>query len=215
MEYVVLCRFKLQGKSNIKTTSKTKNNKFKKKQKMKTKLRVSKWVAASIVAAAFTGAVAQTTDFKPTINVFASGFGDYYVKTKADSSGRGAGNVTYKGVPANQSSFASRRAYLGADFTFSNNLSGQIVLANELQSGGYGVDASGNNVTYVKYAYAKWTNIFPKSNLLIGQIPTPSFSVFANTDESWGYRSIERTLLDQHNIDASTDFGVALQGKIY
>ena len=157
----------------------------------------------------------STPEFKPTINVFASGFGDYYVKTKADSSGRGAGNVTYKSVPANQSSFASRRAYLGADFTFSKNLSGQIVLANELQSGGYGVDASGNNVTYVKYAYAKWTNIFPKSNLLIGQIPTPSFSVFANTDESWGYRSVERTLLDQHNVDASTDFGVALQGRIW
>ncbi|HXC03589.1 MAG TPA: hypothetical protein VNZ86_02485, partial [Bacteroidia bacterium] len=31
----------------------------------------------------------------------------------------------------------------------------------------------------------------------------------------WGYRSVERTILDFHNIDASTDLGVSVQGRIW
>ena len=62
--------------------------------------------------------------------------------------------------------------------------------------------------------YMKYANIFKGSNLIFGQMPTPSFAQTpTGTEPLWGYRSIERTLMDMHNEDRSTDIGVAFQGN--
>ena len=52
------------------------------------------------------------------------------------------------------------------------------------------------------------------SNLIIGQMPTISFATPNATEPLWGYRSIERTIMDMHNNDASSDLGVSLQGSL-
>ena len=161
---------------------------------------------------------AQDTEFKPSSNLWGYTFGDVYVKAHADSMGRGAGNVTYKGQPMNQTSFQLRRTYIGWDYNFAKNFSTQIVLANELQgttnaTGYSSTDQFGQNTTYLKYAYLKWSNIFPMSNLVIGQIPTNSFA--SNTEQLMGYRNLERTILDLHNFDSSTDLGLGLNGKLW
>ncbi len=149
-------------------------------------------------------------DFKPSGNLWGYVFGDYYYKSHSDSLGRGGGNVTYKGNSIPNNAFQIRRAYLGYDYNITSKFSAYAVLANEGN-----LDASGQNTVYVKYAYLKWNNIFKNSNLLIGQIATPSFATGMNTEPLWGYRSIERTIMDLHGNDGSSDLGISLQGKAW
>jgi len=154
---------------------------------------------------------AQETEFKPSGNLWGYVFGDYYYKVHSDSLGRGAGNVQYRNQPQdNTNAFQIRRAYLGYDYNITKKFSAYAVLAHEQN-----LDANGNNTVYVKYAYLKWANIFPKSNLVVGQIVTPSFATPFNTEQLWGYRSIERTIMDMHNVSQSTDMGVSLMGKLW
>jgi len=129
-----------------------------------------------------------------------------------------------------QDAFQIRRAYLNFDYDISREFSAHATIADEagpndgpglsnsngnLGFPGTNLDAGGNNTVYVKYFYLKWENIFKGSNLIIGQQATPSFATAFNTEPLWGYRSSERTIMDIHNIDASSDMGVALQGNIW
>jgi len=179
------------------------------------------------------GLGAQTTapaadgDFKPSGNVWGYVFGDYAYKTQNDTLGRGAGNVQYKGtnalssgniatgtnpVPANvqTNAFQIRRMYLGYDYNISKNFSASAVLANEQTLLG-----NNQNTTYLKYAFLKWSNIWKNSDLILGQFQTCSFATAFGTEPLWGYRASERTIMDLHNIDGSTDLGASLQGKIW
>ncbi len=180
-------------------------------------------------------------DFKPSGNLWGYVFGDYAYKTHNDTMQRGGGNVQYKGTsalssgnaiqayPANATpaqiaatneanamaisnqtnAFQLRRVYLGYDYDFARNFTAQVVLANEQN-----FDASGKNTVYLKYANLKWKNIFKGCDLVVGQYQTCSFANEGNTEPLWGYRSSERTIMDLHNTDGSTDLGVSLQGKI-
>ncbi len=166
-------------------------------------------------------------DFKPSGNLWGLVFGDYAYKTHNDTLGRGAGNVQYKGtsalnssnvasgtnpVPANvqTNAFQLRRVYLGYDYNFAKNLSAFVVLANEQT-----LLPNNQNTTYLKYAYVKWSNIWKGTDIIFGQFQTSSYSADYGVSPLWGYRSIERTILDFHSIDASTDLGVSLQGKLW
>ena len=161
----------------------------------------------------------DTTKFVPGGGIWGVTFGDYAYKTHNDSLQRGGGNVQYRGynplntnntTNAQSNGFQVRRIYLGYDYQVAPNLSTVLVLANEQN-----YDASGKNTVYVKYANVKWSNIFKGSDLVIGQYQTASFSSAFQTSPLWGYRAVERTLLDQHAIDNSTDLGASLQGHIY
>lgn len=173
---------------------------------------------------------AQTSneEFKPSGNFWGYSFGDYSYKLHGDSLARGGGNVAYKGTAPtaanpdpnsnpNTNMFQIRRAYLGYDYNFSPKFSAYAVLAHEELGGtpGTNLDAGGSNSVYLKYLYLKWADIFPKSNLIIGQMPTLSFATANNTEPLWGYRSVARTIMDMHNIDASSDMGVSLQGTAW
>jgi hypothetical protein len=166
-------------------------------------------------------------NFKPSGNLWGLVFGDYAFKTQNDTLGRGGGNVQYKGtnalnsnniasgtnpVPANVQSnaFQLRRVYLGYDYSFAKNLSASVILANEQT-----LLPNNQNTTYLKYAYVKWANIWKGTDIIFGQFQTSSYSADFGVSPLWGYRSVERTILDLHNIDASTDLGVSLQGKLW
>jgi hypothetical protein len=168
----------------------------------------------------------DTSTFKPSGNLWGYIFGDYAMKVNNDTLGRGAGNVQYKGttslnsnnttantlVPANVQSnaFQLRRVYLGYDYNFARNLTGSVVLANEQT-----LLPNNQNTTYLKYAFLKWSNIWKNSDLIIGQYQTASFATPNGTEPLWGYRSVERTIMDLHNNDGSTDLGLSLLGKIW
>ncbi len=174
---------------------------------------------------------AQETDFKPSGNLYGYVFGDYANKVNNDTLLRGGGNVQYKGTsPLNSgnvisasnpaatavgtqtNAFQIRRMYLGYDYKFAPNFTASVVLANEQN-----VDGNGKNTVYVKYANVKCSNIFKLKNtdLVLGQYQTASFATPNGTEPLWAYRSIERTIMDLHNTDGSTDLGASLQGKIW
>ncbi len=177
-------------------------------------------------SAAHAQTAGDTTSFKPSGNLWGYVFGDYAVKTQNDSLQRGGGNVQYKGtnslnsnnttantnVPANVQSnaFQIRRMYLGYDYNFAKNFSASAVLANEQT-----LLPNNQNTTYLKYAFVKWSNIWKNSDLIVGQYQTASFATPNGTEPLWGYRAVERTIMDMHNNDGSTDLGVSLQGRLY
>src|ERR1035437_4465618 len=171
----------------------------------------------------------DTSTFVPHGSFSGYAFGDYYYKAHSDSMGIGGGNVRYRGVaPGNTNpnpngqmdAFQIRRSYLNFDYDISRQFSAHATLADEAGPNitgfpGTNLDAGGSNTVYLKYMYLKWENIFPGSNLLIGQVPTSSFATAFGTEPLWGYRSIERTIMDVHNNDASSDMGICLQGNIW
>ena len=71
--------------------------------------------------------------------------------------------------------------------------------------------SAGKVSMFVKDAYLMWKNVFSGSNLIFGVQPTPAFDV---SETAWGYRSLEKTIMDLRGIVPSRDLGVSLKGKI-
>ncbi len=141
-------------------------------------------------------------------------FGDYAYMGHGDSAGRGT-KQQYKGLGAygqtqNQNAFEIRRAYLGYDYKINSKFSAYALMAYEGDQ-----DVSDNRTVYLKYMYFKWKNIFKGSNLKIGQQATNSFASDYNTEPLLGYRSVEKTIMDMHGVDGSSDMGLTLEGRIY
>jgi len=167
----------------------------------------------------------QTTDsiekFKPHGNLWGYAFGDYMYKGSADTvgGGLGRGNNQYSKIPASSRFFQFRRIYLGYNYDITPRLSAEILLAAEddFNNGSVGDQSSTGDVLsdgkfapYVKLANVRWKNIFKGSDLVMGQMYTPSFPLLSEV--VWGYRSIERTVSDMRRTN-SYDEGVALQGR--
>ena len=175
-------------------------------------------LVSMILGLSFNHLSAQETEVKPSGNVWGYVFGDYYFKQNSDTLGRAPSGSSYGAASlnspnqnqTNMNALQIRRAYLGYDYTLDSRFSAQVVLAHEMD-----VDANGYNTVYVKYAWVKWSNIFKGSNLMIGQLPTSSFATAYGTEQLWGYRSVEKTLLDLHGTDGSSDMGVALMGNLW
>lgn len=141
-------------------------------------------------------------------------FGDYAYLSQGDSAGRGT-KQQYKGLgaahtPSNPNAFEVRRAYLGFNYTINKKFSAYALAAYEGDQ-----DVSDNRTVYLKYIYFKWKNIFKGSDLKIGQQATNSFANAYNTEPLMQYRAVEKTILDMHGVDGSSDMGVTLEGKIW
>ena len=143
-------------------------------------------------------------------------FGSYYTKLHADSAG--AGNTQYSQLPKGSNTFSLQRLYLGYDYFFNKKFSVHAIMAHEENAeDAYTVHATvdqySNRIFFLKYANMEWNDIFKGSKLSVGILPTPSFAI---TEEPfWGYRSIDRTIMDMKGITGSNDMGVNLGGKIW
>jgi hypothetical protein len=62
---------------------------------------------------------------------------------------------------------------------------------------------------YIKNMNIRWKGIWKGTDLVVGEMATPSFPGI--TEKVWSYRSIERTISDIRRTP-SYDFGAALQG---
>ena len=104
--------------------------------------------------------------------------------------------------------FWFRRIY----FTYDQNLNEAFAvrLRFEMASDGkFGTEAI-KHTPYIKDALLKWK--YTKNHqMIIGISPTPTWSVL---EKFWGYRSVEKTLLDIQKWSSSRDFGLALQGSL-
>jgi hypothetical protein len=143
-------------------------------------------------------------------------FGDYYYKGHADALSRGGSNQ-YSGTPQDRNAFQIRRIYLGYDFSFNKKFASELLLAAEdnLPAGNppSSAVAGGDQLLdnklafYIKMANLRIKNLWKGTDLVIGQQSTPSSA----SDKTWGYRSIERAILDIRRTP-SFDLGVGLQG---
>lgn len=114
-------------------------------------------------------------------------------------------------VPAKKdiNGFQFRRIYFTTDFAVADNLESRFRLESD-QSANSNTNG-GKLGVMVKDAYLKWKEIFNGSELIAGISPTPGFEV---AETAWGYRSLEKTILDLNSIISSRDFGVDLKGKL-
>ena len=147
---------------------------------------------------------AQDEEFKPNGKIIGEVFGDYYYTIAADTT-PAPGDGEYKGVQKNDNAFALRRFNLGYDYNFTKDFSARLLL-----EGNDGVLVGSSRGVYVKYAYINWKDVFAGQNITIGGQPTSTYI----SDKIWGYRSIEKHIVDFRKLGASNDWGVTFDGEI-
>jgi len=173
------------------------------KYKIKKQLTFILLVLLSI--SAFSQKDTTKVEFKPSGKLWGYAFGDFLYKAHTNSFGMN--NTQYGSIVKDLTSFEFRRIYLGYDYNISEHFSTQLLLAYE----GSTFTTDGYRSFYIKAANLRWKNIFHNSDLVIGAMSTPTY---ATTSESYyGYRSLEKTIMDMRKIGGSSDVGISLQGK--
>ena len=124
-------------------------------------------------------------------------FGDYYAVLSADEADSN---------PEKRNALQFRRIYLTYDRIIDDTFSTRYRL--EAKDAGFG-NAS-KMEPFVKHAYLKWKKGLAGADLYLGLSGTPTFSI---AEKAWGYRPVEKTMLDLNKIGSSSDLGVALKGK--
>jgi len=148
----------------------------------------------------------SSTNFKPHGKIFAKFFGDYYYKMGGEVNS--FSHAQYASTKKDGNAFDIRRVYFGYTYQFTPDISTKIELAQE---GGGNVLTDGHRAFYLKNADIAINNVIPNGTIVIGQTGTPTFATF--TEHIWGYRSVEKTLLDMRHIGGSNDLGVAVKGN--
>ena len=132
--------------------------------------------------------------------------GDYFYNVHRDGGLGTLSNVATPGSTAMQA-FQFRRIY----FAYDNDVSEKFTSRFRLEADQAALTGDGKITTFVKDAYLRWKNIFGSSDFLFGLQPTPAFEV---SEAAWGYRSIEKTIMDLRKIVDSRDLGISLKGKL-
>ena len=146
------------------------------------------------------GASGQTSVIDPPLNrnVRVSGytFGDYYAvggHHDPDLEGRNG--------------FWIRRAYL----TFDKHLSETVDARLRFEMNSDGDFTTRDKLRpFVKDAYVRWS-YSGDHQTIVGISPSPTKEV---VEQFWGYRSVEKTLLDLQRLGSSREFGVAFRGNM-
>ncbi len=132
-------------------------------------------------------------------------FGDYFYNAGRDTAIAKFKNVANGGVK-DLNGFNIRRAYLTYDndisCCFTSRFRLELYDRENLTDNRLGV--------FIKDAYVKWKGFIEGHDLTIGIQPSPSFEI---SEKAWGYRSIEKTIMDMRGIAGSRDFGITLSGK--
>lgn len=133
-------------------------------------------------------------------------YADYFYNIERDTGIASIPNKALSGMK-DFNGFQFRRIYFTYDYNISENFSTRFRLEADQEAN----TSNGKFGVFVKDAYLNWKEIFSGSNLIAGVHPTPAFDV---SETVWGYRSLEKTILDLRGIVSSRDFGVSLKGKI-
>lgn len=133
-------------------------------------------------------------------------FGDYFYNILRDSAIDKINSKALNGIK-NLQGFQFRRIYFTYDYKISDQFSTRFRMDAQTVVGTNSTVFS----TFVKDAFLKWNDIFSGSSLIFGIQPPPSFDV---TEDYWGYRSLEKTIMDLRGVANSRDFGLVLKGKI-
>ena len=124
-------------------------------------------------------------------------FGEYYYVVSADDAA---------GAPEKQNAFQFRRIY----FTYDKGIDDRYSIRYRLETKDAGFGNAPKMVPFTKIAYLKVKGGVAGADLYLGLSGTPTWKL---SEKLWGYRSIEKTILDLNKIGSSADIGVALKGK--
>lgn len=133
-------------------------------------------------------------------------FGDYFYNISRDPRIESMSNVVLSGKK-DINGFQFRRIYFTYDYKISETFDSRFRLEADQSAN----TSNGKIGVFVKDAFFKWNKIFAGSDLILGIQPLPAFEI---TESVWGYRSLDKTILDLRGIVSSRDFGLALKGKI-
>lgn len=139
-----------------------------------------------------------TSLFAQTESVKVSGlaFGDYYYVARHHNQELESRN-----------GFWLRRVYLTFDHKFDDNLSARI----RFEAASPGDFKNSDKIEpFLKHLYLQW-KASDNHTLYFGLSGPPTYGV---VEEVWGYRHLEKTPLDLYGFAPSSDFGVALKGKL-
>jgi hypothetical protein len=131
---------------------------------------------------------------------------DYSYNVARDTAIGGFSNTALSGAKDFQS-FQFRRIY----FTYDYDISGDFTSRFRLEADESALSSNGKTGVFVKDAFLKWKNVFGQNDLIFGVQPTPAYEV---SEAVWGYRSLEKTVMDLRGIVSSRDLGVSLKGKL-
>lgn len=133
-------------------------------------------------------------------------FGDYFYNVGRDT---GISRISNKALSGAQdfNAFQFRRIY----FTYDDEISSSFITRFRLEADQSANTSNGKIGVAVKDAYLNWKNVFSGSDLIFGIQPTPTFEV---SEGAWGYRSLEKTIMDLRGIAPSRDLGIALHGRL-
>jgi hypothetical protein len=143
-------------------------------------------------------------EFNPHGKVTSQVFGDYYYVALADT-GADALQKAVLNKLKNANGFVFRRANLGYEQYFTKKFFARICM----ESDGTSVFSDGRAGIYLKDAYIRW-EFCELTSVWLGLQPTFSFET---SEKYWGFRCIERTIMDQRGFAASRDFGISVRGK--
>lgn len=143
-------------------------------------------------------AVSFSQDVKDKFKLSGLMFGDYFYNVN---------NVD--GNQVNMNGFQFRRIYITTDYTVAEDFEARFRLESDQSASSN--TAGGKLGVMVKDAYLKWKGIFSGSDMIFGLSPTPAFDI---SEAAWGYRSLEKTIMDLNGIVSSRDLGIDLKGKI-
>lgn len=122
-------------------------------------------------------------------------FGDYYYIVSAEGEDQKGENA-----------MRFRRMYLTYDKSIDEGISTRF----RLEANDAGLGSGKKMVPFVKHAYVKLSDSLLGGELYVGLSGTPTW---AHAEKVWGYRSIEKTVMDLNKIGSSADIGVSLKGK--
>ncbi|MCB2205432.1 hypothetical protein KQI65_11850 [bacterium] len=100
-----------------------------------------------------------------------------------------------------------RRIYITTDYAINSTFSTRFRLEADQSAKA----SNGKISVFVKDAFLKWKGVFAGSDLVVGMSPTPAFSV---SEDAWGYRALEKTIMDLNKVVSSRDLGIDLKGKL-
>lgn len=140
--------------------------------------------------------------FSATINATYAGDS----KIKGDMFGDYLYNVAnHDESKENFNEFQFRRIY----FTFENNLSEDIKVRLRLESETSKTTGSNLISPFVKDAYLEWANLIQGQKVIIGLSSPPTWEL---SEGIWGYRSVEKTIMDFRKIRSSRELGLGVKG---
>lgn len=131
-------------------------------------------------------------------------FGDLYYTAQSDTAFSSLKNAATGGKKG-ETGLSFRRIFLTYDAKIASRFDARIRLeANDKTT------SNGLMTVFIKDISLKY-NYFRKQYLQFGIIPPPAFDVSENR---WGHRYLEKTIMDLRSIVSTRDVGISLRGNI-